>query len=221
MNTSIEEALETWLRSGVSRMGQIHIDSLWNNPPAFTLRHIEDAGTEEALLEAHHHPESARAIARFDPSGNFRPLGYAPTLRRGWILRLSSLRELRLTLDFFYPACLGLWKHHSEQGLPITPLRETLGRQTGIYRVTQLLQDAGAQNAVRATCWNSPGCLRRILWDLAPGLPLDPLPATKRPADADAAAQREIPLLCREACSVLIAACRSEVKQQLKRTTAR
>ncbi|HUF62845.1 MAG TPA: DR2241 family protein [Verrucomicrobiales bacterium] len=215
MSSAIEAALECWLERGGRRMGQIHIHSDWTRP-AFSLRHIDDLGEDEADLEDYAQPECARQIGRFDGSGGFRPLNYAPTLRRGWLLHLSSLPDLRRALDFFYPACLGLWTHFRQGDLPATPLRESLARQTGIYRITQLISDTGAQETVASVCDPKSGCLRRILWEFEPGCPISPLPTEKRRPGPGAPDPVELPLLCREACAILVAACRVQVKTEMR-----
>ena len=89
-------------------------------------------------------------------------------------------------------------------------MRTTLARQTGMYRVTQKITDADAQNLAGAFCRSDGGCLKRILWPLAPGQPITTLPAEKFSPDAGP----EIwPLLCHEACNLLVAKAREVVKK--------
>ena len=144
-------------------------------------------------------PEAARDIARYDADGKFRPLKSAPTLIRGWEITLPDAAALQLALDFLYPAAVANWQRHADA--PIPTLRETLNRQTGIYRVTALLRDDEATQLVADTCHDTK-CLRRILWSGQPA----PSPPP----------ENEIPLLCTDACPILIGAARSAVKRRMK-----
>ena len=192
MRTSgIQSLLQCCLEEGMLRMGQV----------AFTkdLRvfHVEDAGRTD--LQVYEGPDAAREIARFDDTAQYRPLKTAPNLRHGWELRLSSVGELRLALDFLYPAAIGLWLALLRQELVDIPLRQTLGRQSGMYRVTARITDTQAQDLVRNFCGR--GCLRKILWSLE-GL-----------AESQVESRgTEIPLLCSEACNLFVAEARRIVK---------
>jgi sirohydrochlorin cobaltochelatase len=172
----------------------------------FTLRHHADEGVTD--LRDYPEPSSAREIAKFDAEGNFRPLRSAPSLRRGWLIRAASPKGMLLALEEFYPAAMGLWLSSLHGMLATTSLRQTLGRQTGMYRVTQLLRDDQAMEIISARCGR--GCLRTVLWDLEPGLQPDVLPPERRATDSDSAGR--IPLLCREACNLVVADARPVAK---------
>jgi len=174
----------------------------------FTLRHHLDAAAEN--LTRHTAPESAREIAKYDASGKFRPLKSAPTLIRGWELTVPDAASLQLALDILYPAAVANWQRHADA--PIATLRDTLNRQTGIYRVTAMLRDDEAQQLVADTCHDTK-CLRRILWPLHTGQPWTSLPREKQ---SPAAAPNEIPLLCTDACPLLVGGARSAVKKRMK-----
>ena len=175
----------------------------------FTLRHLSDEGCDE--LEILRNPSAARLIARFDAKGEFRSLKSAPDLKRGWLLEAGSLEGMELALEFFYPAALGLLLSWLCGTLRPTPLRETLDRQSGMYRITQLLRDDQALDLIACRC--GEGCLRTVLWDLAPESTVTSLPAARRTLN-DFPADR-IPLLCREACNLLIGAARPIAKGNL------
>ncbi len=81
-------------------------------------------------------------------------------------------------------------------------MRETLDRQTGMYRVTQKLSDEQATALIQKNC--QEGCLRKILWPVTADQEAGPLIVR----------ENEIPLLCREACNLLVAAARKVVKQE-------
>jgi len=175
----------------------------------FTLRHSSDEGRDD--LETHRDPRAARLIARFDELGGFRSLKSAPDLKRGWLLESGSLEGMELALEFFYPAALGLLLAWLRGMLGPTPLRKTLDRQTGMYRVTQLLRDEQALDLIATRC--GAGCLRTVLWDLSPRNAVTSLSASRRTLD-DFPTDR-IPLLCREACNLLVADARPIAKGNL------
>ncbi len=174
----------------------------------FILRHHLDGGAEN--LTRHTAPEAAREIAKYDAAGKFRPLKSAPTLARGWELSLPDAAALQLALECLYPAAIANWLRHTDA--PIATLRETLNRQTGIYRVTALIRDDEAQQLVASTC-SSDKCLRRILWPLDAAHSWTSLPCEKQTA---ASAPDEIPLLCTDACPLLLGGARSAVKKRMK-----
>ncbi len=185
------------LAEGKNLIGQI---VLKNN---FSLRHCEDIDIDPSQLKLYHHPEAAREIARYDAAGNYRPLKTAPNLVRGWLLQLRSIEEMVLAIDFFYPAALDLYGVWLEKNLRTTSFRETLGRQTGMYRITQKLDDTEANSLINKVC--EQGCLRNILW--------------REDIDEEAVLslveeQQKVPLLCREACNLLVAAARQVVKKR-------
>ncbi len=194
MSRDVEKALADWLAGGGGRIGEIAIA---RGPAGWELRHAEDAG--RADLTAHAQPEAARHLANLDAAGNFRPLKTAPTLVRGWRLVLGDLAAVRRALDYFYPAMTGVWLSHTHGELVPVVLRETLGRQTGMYRVTQKLTDPQARELIDGVC---SGCLKHRLWEIATTNPTGPA----FPANS-------LPLLCHEACNLLVAQAREVVKK--------
>ena len=190
----MNSALADWLVRGGERIGQIavaHVHAGWE------LRHAEDAGRTDLAL--HENAESARHLANLDAAGNFRPLKTAPTLVRGWRLVLPDAAAVRQALDFFYPAMTGVWLSHTRGELVPVVLRETLARQSGMYRVTQKLTDEQARTLIDGFC---TGCLKHRLWEIAalnPDLPSFP--------------KDSLPLLCHEACNLLVAKAREAVKE--------
>jgi len=192
---SIAEFLSAAIVSGFSQIGQVVIEK---NPLGFSLRNKADMGRED--LEIFHSPEDALTIARCDDSGDYRPLKTAPNLRRGWELRLDSLAALRLALDGIYPAALGNWRAVLRGEKIAPPLRETLNRQTGMYRITGLLTHHEASRIITSLC--RPGCLRQILWPIE----------SADPAPAAAASEARIPLFCTNPCSHFLGKAREAVK---------
>lgn len=199
---SIPELLIRCLETGRHRIGEILLGR------DHTLRHHADVGRTD--LRLHRGASAARLIARFDGEGNYRPLKTAPNLPRGWLLETGSPGEMAQALEFFYPAALGLWLSELKGSLLPTPLRETLDRQTGMYRITQLLRDDQALELVADRCG---GCLRTVLWSLSQDSPVTSLPESRRslvglPSDT-------IPLICRELCNLVVAAARPVAKGNL------
>ncbi len=187
----------------------------------YELRHRDDANQPGAELIAYHDPEDAAALALHDDAGVYRPLKTAPNLRRGWRLTVADVGALRLALDLFYPARLGAWRAFQAGRLVTTPLRETLGRQTGMYRVTARLTDEQADALVGRFCRSDGGCLRTILWrrDAAGTVASERLAAGKFDPACDQATREKggdgfVPLLCQEACNLLVAEARAVVKAE-------
>ena len=208
---SARELLDHALRARSLRLGEILIDQ------DFTLRHVDDGGRND--LEVFTDAYDARKITRYDASGNYRPLKTAPNLRRGWLLQTGSLENLELALDYFYPAAVALWFSWIRGSLEPTPFRLTLDRQTGMYRVTQLLTDQQVADILPGCCNSETGCLRKILWEISSGKPLDFFPVSKRSvAWGDSC---DIPLLCREVCHLVIATAQPIAKGNLSKGCAR
>jgi sirohydrochlorin cobaltochelatase len=201
------QELDRWLQTGGKRIGQLSISRAGE---CWELRHTDDAGRDDLALFSSH--EDARMLANLDDAGAYRALKTAPNLRHGWRLTLTDARSVRLALDYFYPAMLGVWvaQRHGE----VTPveLRGTLARQTGMYRITQNLTDEQAQRLVAKQCRSNGGCLKTILWRISAGVSVPLLPPDKFRAEATPA--DSLPLLCQEACNFLVAAARKMVKDE-------
>ncbi|MFZ4681376.1 MAG: DR2241 family protein [Terrimicrobiaceae bacterium] len=193
------EYLRVKLEEGSCRIGQIVVSA------GFSLNHEEDADREDLVRS--NDPHEAIAIARYDDAGKYRPLKTAPNLRHGWRLELRSLSDAVLALDFLYPAALGTAAAQEDGRLDAVDLRRTLDRQTGMYAVVKKMTDAQADEVVGSVCRGQPGCLRRILWPISGERPL-----ASGLADGNGPTAG-IPLLCAEACNLLVAAGRTVVKK--------
>jgi sirohydrochlorin cobaltochelatase len=200
LSSAIRTALASWLDAGESRMGELIISE------GYELRHHLDAGREGLTLYTA--PGAAREIALYDEAGNYRPLKTAPTLRRGWRMGLGAIGDLQEALEGFYPAMLAARLAHQNGKLRVTPLRETLNRQSGMYAITKKMTDEQANATVCAFCNSTSGCLKTILWQIAPGIPITTLPPEKSAPHGD------FPLLCAEGCNLLVARAREVVKQE-------
>lgn len=204
MARDVTQTLADWLGAGGSGIGQIVIREV---SEGFELRHRDDLGRDD--LQTWVRVADARLLANHDDSGAYRPLKSAPNLAHGWRMIVPDLPTLRRALDYFYPAMLGVRASQERGELQPVLLRATLARQTGMYRVTQKITDAQADTLIGRFCEPTGGCLKKILWQIAPEVPITTLPATKFPRNE---AGRAWPLLCHEACNLLVAEARNVVK---------
>ena len=204
-----------------SRIGQLEIVS---SEKGFVLCHRDDAGRTDLK---NYEIDDALEVAKFDDTRRYRPLKTAPTLRHGWKIFARDLLQVEKVIDAIYPGRIAVLRAFTSGRLTTTSLRETLNRQSGMYRVSAKISDEQIDGVVGNFCRSDGGCLRTILWkrdttDQIPSFKLPPEkfdPAVdqylsmKRPRSATAAAA-SIPLLCQEACNLLIAACREAVKME-------
>jgi sirohydrochlorin cobaltochelatase len=181
------------------------------------LCHRDDQARDD--LETFRNAEDAIEIARYDDAGNYRPLKTAPNLRHGWRMELGTREELKHSLDHFYPGRLAVFVAWQRRQLRTTPLRETLDRQSGMYRIAAKISDAQIDDLVAGFCRSNGGCLRTILWkrDQRGAIASTQLPTQKFDPAIDQALWPEsstraaVPLLCQEPCNLLVAACRKVV----------
>ena len=202
--------LESLVAEKFSRIGQLEISV---SDDSFVVYHRDDAGRNNLT---DHASDDAFEIAKFDDAGNYRALKTAPNLRHGWKIFVNSAAELAQAIDTIYPGRLAVL-HALESGeLVTTSLRETLSRQSGMYRVAAKISDQQIDDLVGSFCRSDDGCLRTILWkrDDEGAVPSTKLPPEKFDPAHDQMGKGEkcIPLLCQEACNLLVAACREKVK---------
>ena len=195
----------------------------------FVLLHRDDESLDQ--LQTYQDAENAIEIAKYDDAGNYRPLKTAPNLRHGWRLELATVEELRRALDYFYPSRLAVFAAWKSGYLKTTALRETLDRQSGMYRAAAKISDPQINDLVADFCRSDSGCLRTILWKRdrngviastkLPKEKFDPVcdqvtaACSRRPAGDARASHSEaatVPLLCQEPCNLLVAECRKVVK---------
>ncbi|MFM7180628.1 MAG: DR2241 family protein [Verrucomicrobiales bacterium] len=211
--------LRQWLDEGKRRVGQVTIlVPAETGKTVWSLCHIEDRAA--ALkggegLEQFHDAEAARTIALNNDAGEYRPLRSSPDLRRGWMLEVTDLSQLRLALDHLYPAALGLYRSLRRGEPGITTFREKLQRQTGMYRSANRISDTRAQGLIRRVCNPEGGCLKRILWPISAEHDVHSLPPEKFMDREARPAAEEIPLLCQEACNILVAEARVEARNEV------
>ena len=194
--------------------------SLRTVPDGYELCHRADVAQPEGLLTFHDDPEIAAGLSLHDDAGSYRPLKTAPNLRRGWRLVVPDATGLRLALEGFYPGRVGTWRVFQRGSLETTSLRDTLNRQTGMYRVTGKLNEEQADVLVGRFCRSDGGCLRTILWrrNAEGAVPSTRLPPEKFDPAHDQTGRGGrvvVPLLCQEACNLLVAEARKVVKGEV------
>lgn len=217
---TLEQLLEAELAFGGSLViGEVAIRAVENGGFELTHRKMDVPPREESSAG------QALDIARFDDAGAYRPLRTAPNLRRDWKINVGEISELLEVVEVIYPARLAAWRAWKLKRLVTTPLRASLNRQSGMYRIAAKITDDEINELIGNFCRSDGGCLRTILWrrDYAGRVPSTKLPAEKfAPATDQYAVTTEpqpvteavpsLPLLCQEACNLLVAACRDVVK---------
>jgi hypothetical protein len=210
----IEQLLQELLRVGAIRLGELTVRQA--EPAGYVIRHWQDDQPEKKLA-IKTGSIAALEIVRYDGERKYRPLKGAPNLRTGWELRLDSVAEVRQTIDYFYPGAFATWLAYDRGEVTPVDLRQTLARQTGMYRVTRKVTDSQAEELAGRFCQSRSGCLRTILWTVDGKAPNRYLPSSKFDPKADQLGeQREanvwIPFLCVEACNLFVAEARKIVK---------
>jgi hypothetical protein len=105
----------------------------------------------------------ALSLPQFTAGGAFRPLKSSPNLKSGWLVIAKNESELEYVLNYIYPHAIADWFVVAEGNPPITNYREFTGRQTGMYRITTMLDDTQAAQVIRACC-DKRFCLKQRLW---------------------------------------------------------
>jgi sirohydrochlorin cobaltochelatase len=212
--------LESLVAEKISRIGQLEIVS---SEEGFVLCHRDDVGRTDLR---NYEIDDGLEVAKFDDAGSYRALKTAPTLRRGWKIFARDLLQVEKVIDAIYPGRIAVLYAFKSGQLTTTSLRETLNRQSGMYRVAAKISDEQIDGLVGNFCRSDGGCLRTILWkrDASNKIPSSRLPpekfdpavdqylSAKRPRPATAATE-SIPLLCQEACNLLVAEARKIVKK--------
>jgi sirohydrochlorin cobaltochelatase len=221
---SLALKLRDLLRSSIHRIGELELQTDVGEIP-YVICHQADTelSGESAFggLEIHVGPADARDLSTYAEDGTYRFTKGQTNLKRGWVMLLENEPDLRLALDQFYPACVGLFLAQQGGSLEIETLRDKLNRQTGMYRFARSISDAGAQKLVQQVCGPAHQCAKKILWQLDPETPLDDSEASRfNGIPGDLPASEAIPLLCREACNHFVAECRKTAKVEFEEKAA-
>jgi sirohydrochlorin cobaltochelatase len=217
---SIAQKLRNLLQSGIHRIGELEIQTKVSSY-RYILCHQTDVGLSREPsfggLEVHQGPADARDLSTYAEDGTYRFTKGQTNLKRGWVMLLDNETDLRLALDHFYPACLGLFLAQQGGTLEIENLRDKLDRQTGMYKFARSISDAGAQKLVKQVCGPAHQCAKKILWKIDPQTPLEDSEASRFNGIPGNIPELEaIPLLCREACNHFVAECRKAAKAEFE-----
>lgn len=203
---TLAETLSTLLPPDAElRFGELYLTR--DNRGTFFARHRNDRMTEEGLENIDTLP-ALRELAKFDSEGEYRPLKTAPTLRDGWITQCEAPSEFLARLDAIYPSLFATWVAYDAGALDPAPLRETLDRQTGMYKFAGSITDQMANEIMRSTC--GKGCLRLIAWPIDDSCPVSRLKAP----------QNTLPLICTEACTFAVSEARRLAKEAYEKANA-
>ena len=215
----ITDELTYLIQQGYQSIGELEFTRLADSSSGdkYLLFHQED---RNHLRDARVYKKvtDAREIAKYDRYGNYRPLKGAPNLPRGWVLELPDIDSLRRALDLFYPGAVGTFLAFKRNATRAIAFRDTVNRQTGMYRVTKKITTAEAERLVSSECCSEYKCLRTILWSIEPDGRQDFLPKSKSDPDYDqtGAGRIGLPFLCLEPCNLLVAAARRAVTKSQK-----
>jgi sirohydrochlorin cobaltochelatase len=214
-----ESVLEAWLAERVAadvlRVGEVAVQAMEKGYVICHQADLERLKEVEGELELWTKVEDARQIARNTEAGKFRPLHSAPTMKRGWRLELADEVALRLALDFFYPAALGVGWAEREGRLNATPLRDYLGRQTGMYRFANGITDEQAHEMVGKVCGGG-NCMRRIAWPLHEGEKAMGVDKNKDCGEW----RQDVELVCVEPCPYIVGAARKIARENFEAKAA-
>ena len=166
--------------------------------PGYELRHVADRDRAAKTLRELRLSD-LRQLAQFTASGAFRPLKAAPSLPAGWWLRVKDDVELDTALNQLYPGTIADWFAALAPSPPVTNYREFSNRQTGMYRITTMLDDAQAAQVARACCHKN-WCLKRRIWTVDGLAP-------------EAVAEKSL-IPCLEPCAVLLEVARKAMRME-------
>jgi sirohydrochlorin cobaltochelatase len=215
---NLTQKLQKLIQNGVRRIGELSIQLIDSSESFILVHHADEATAKEdnyGGLELHVGPDDSRDVSTHAEDGTYRFVKAQTNLRRGWVMVLRSADELRMALDQFYPASVGLHVAAMENRLEVENLRDKLNRQTGMYRFARTISDSGAQQLVKDICGPSHQCSRKILWQIDEQTPLEDSEASRYDGLLPGVpAEVTIPLLCREACNHFVAECRRVAKEE-------
>jgi hypothetical protein len=169
----------------------------------YELRHADDAPLAADSLRLIEILQT-RALAQTTATGEFRPLKSAPTLTRGWRIVAKSDAELETALSHLYPGAIADWYAAQSAQPPVTHYREYTNRQSGMYRITTMLDDAAATRVIQTVCVQTL-CLKRRLW-------------TVNGLSPDAPGEKSL-IPCLEPCAVLMESARRAVRAEQQEKT--
>lgn len=206
------------MKDGYQRIGEL---VFWQDVEGtFWLCHRDDYGavnTGAEGLSAYTEPREAREISTHAADGTYRFTKGELNLKSGWYFKLITADELYLTLNYFYPASVGLWFAQADGELRVLNLRDKLNRQTGMYRNAKNVSDAGCQSLVQSLCGPANNCVKKILWQVDEEVSLEDSQASRFEGTLDDAHQlggKVIPMVCQEACNFFVSKAAKQSKAE-------
>ena len=187
------------------RFGELYLTR--DKSGVFAVRHRDDRKSEDGLVEVEN-CNDLRELAKFDSEGKYRPLKTAPTLRSGWVTKSDDATEFLAKLDAIYPAVFATWIYYETKEIDPVPLRDTLDRQTGMYKFAGSITNQMANEIMRSTC--GKGCVRLIAWPIENDCPVSRLKAAKV----------TLPVICTEACTFAVSEARRLAKEAYEKANA-
>jgi hypothetical protein len=190
------------LESGIDQSwGELLVTAMLDGEGTRTyrLQHGDDANTAPEGLDVYTEASQAQDLAKFDDREQYRPLKTAPNLRSGWLFENLDAEQLLTAIGYLYPASVENWYAEQMDDLDVTHWRETVSRQTGMYRVVDTWDRGEGHEHVEwvaRTCCDDSQCLKRREWQYEDDTTLD----------ADGGDGR---FPCREPCSLVISAART------------
>ena len=155
----IRDELARLIKEGYRALGEVEFAE---SSAGYSLYHSADRNSLKDACK-YRSFKDAREIAKYDAGGTYRALKGAPNLPRGWVIELETIDDLRHALDYFYPGAVAAWiAYRAGRASPIY-FRQTLDRQSGMYRVTRKLTNEQARDLVKHACDSQNHCLRTIL----------------------------------------------------------
>jgi sirohydrochlorin cobaltochelatase len=128
-------------------LGQVLIQ---RGSQGYDLRHLADRNALGALRLIS--LTELRSLAQFTAGGAFRPLKAAPNLPSGWRALAATDVALGMALNHLYPGAVVDWFAAQKDPVPVTHYRPFTNRQSGMYRVTQMLSDEQAARMTLVCC---------------------------------------------------------------------
>ncbi len=202
----LPDFLATYVPDENTRLfGEVLLSRL-GDPGHFKAVHFRDRDVPLDQLNQLQSIPKVREMVKYSPAGEYRPLKTAPTMKNGWLIMEADANSFYLMLDAIYPAALAGTIRYFEGEIHPVSLRQTLGRQTGMYQFAKNVSDADANQIMRETC--AKGCLRKISWPLDDKCPVGRL----KPPN-----ERNIPIICTEACTFVVSEARRLAREAYDR----
>jgi 4Fe-4S iron-sulfur cluster binding domain/DR2241 stabilising domain len=231
---NLDQILAFQISLGFHRIGQVEIlhnktlPIIADSSVQFVLCHQDDR--EEVALNlgmpnnfrVETDSQQARDISICTDDGEYRFTKGQTNLKRGWVIHVRNIYDLRLALEGLYPASFSLWVAQQRGILEPLYLRDKLNRQTGMYRYARSISNEGAQMLIQKICGPAHQCAKKILWEIDHETPLENSAASQFDGISSGLPYpKAIPLLCQEACNHFVAECRKQAKVEFEKANAK